>query len=129
MAVVSAGVHLAGGLAGVGQAGRLEDGQCVHVCPQSDDATGRIGAAPDDTDDAGASDAFHYFVAAELPQLVGHELRCALGVIHRLGMLMDVAAPFGDLGVQFGDAVLYGHEGPLSCQLGRSTRWPGSISS
>ena len=130
VAVMAAGVHLAGGLAGVVEAGGLDDGQRVHIGTEADDVVAAVGAALDNADDAGAADAFDHVVAAELAQLFGHQRRGADGVVHGLGMLVDVTAPGGDLGVELGDAVLDRHGATPSVYcLVFSTKWPGATSS
>jgi len=48
-------------------------------------------------------------VAAEFPQTVRHEGRGAVHLIEQFWMLMDIAAPGLDIGLQIGDAVDDGH--------------------
>ena len=47
------------------------------------------------------------------PQAVGDQAGGAVGVEQDLGMLVEVAAPGGDLGLHLGEAVLGGHGGAL----------------
>ena len=62
-------------------------------------------AAADDADDAGAADAGDDLVAAEALELFGDRRRGAVHVVEQFRMGVQVAPPFGDLGVQVGDAV------------------------
>ena len=106
VAVVAAGVHLAGHRRLVRQAGRLLDRQRIHVGAQPDHlARSAALAAADDADDAGAADAGHHLVAAETLELFRHRRRRAVHVVLQFRMRMHVAAPGGDLVVQVGDAI------------------------
>ena len=114
MAVMAAGVHLAGRLRGIGQIGFLVDRQRVHIGAQTDHLdlaiVGRL-LALDDADDAGPAEPCRNLVAAELPQAVRHERRGAMHVVQQFGMFMDIPAPGRDIGLQIGDAVDDGHGG------------------
>ena len=81
------------------------DRQRVHVGAQADDLARRRPAAADHADDAGPADARHHLVAAERPQLVGDDPGGAVDVVEELRVLVDVAAPGGDLVGHVGDAV------------------------
>src|SRR5262249_47948683 len=112
VAVMAAGVHLARRLRGVGQMGRLLDGERVHVGAEPnhlDLAGATLLLALDDADHSGLAEAGCDLVAAELPQPVRDECCSAMDVIKQFGMLMDVAAPGLDIGLQIGDAVHDGH--------------------
>ena len=112
VAVMTAGMHLAGRLRGIRHAGGLEDRQRVHVGTQADHLDIAVAGRPlalDDADDAGLAHPGHDLVTAEFPQPVSHECCSAVHVIEQFRMLMNVAAPGGDIGVQIGDAVDDGH--------------------
>jgi hypothetical protein len=61
---------------------------------------------------------FHHLVAAERPAEIGHAGGGAVDVEQKLGVLVEIAAPGGDFGQQFGETVLDGH-GCLLCP----SRW------
>ena len=109
VAVVATGVHRAIGLGRIGQPGLFVDRQRIHVGAQADDLARCVRLALDDPDDAGAADAGDDLVAAKGFQLVGHQRAGAVGVEQDLGVFVQVAAPGGDVGVQFCKAVLDGH--------------------
>ena len=67
-------------------------------------------AAADHADDAGPADAGDDLVAAERPELVGDDAGGAVHVVEQFGILVEVAAPGGDLVREVGDAVDDGHE-------------------
>ena len=116
VAVMAAGVHLAGVFRGIRQIGRLLDRQRIHVGAQPDHLDVALAGgllALDDADDAGLAEAGRDLVAAEFPQTVGHEGRGAMDVIQQFGMLMDFAAPGLNIGLKIGDAVDDGHENSL----------------
>ena len=50
-----------------------------------------------------------HLIAAELPKPLGHECRRAVLLVSEFGMLMDIAAPGLDFGLQVGRAVDDGH--------------------
>jgi hypothetical protein len=106
--VMAAGVHLAWGLWGVGQIGLLLDRQRIHIGAQTDhleiDVAGGL-AAFDDADHAGAAETGRDLVAAEFPQALRHECCSAVNVVQQLRMLVNVASPRLDVGLQIGDAV------------------------
>ena len=112
VAVMAAGVHLARGLGGIRQIGRLLDRQRIHVGAQPDHLDVALAGglrALDDADDAGPAEAGRDLVAAEFPQPVRHECRSAVDVVQQFGMLMDIAAPGLNIGLKIGDAVDDGH--------------------
>ena len=125
VAVMAAGVHLAGHGGLVRQPGRLLDRQRVHVGAHADHLAARLVAA-DDADDAGAADARHDLVAAERLELLGDARRRAVDVVLQLRMGMDVVAPFGDFAVQVGDTVDDGHGGSLEVSTRIQRRGAGS---
>jgi hypothetical protein len=112
MAVVAAGVHQALRLRGVGKICLLLDRKRIHIGAKSDHLdlaiAGRL-LTLDDADHAGLPETGRDLVAAKLPQAVGDESRGAVNVIEQLRLLMDVAAPSLDVGLQIGDAVDDGH--------------------
>ena len=108
VAVVAAGVHLAGHRRLIRQAGLLLERQRIHVGAQPHHLAAGLAtglAAADDADDAGAADAGHHLVAAEILELFRHRGGRAMHVVLQLRMHMHVAAPGGDLVVQVGDAI------------------------
>ena len=110
--VMATGVHLARRLRRVRQIGRLLDRQRIHVGAQPDHLCFAVAgglAALDDADDAGTAEPGGDLVAAEFPQPVRDECCSAMHVIQQFGMLMDIAAPGLDIGLQIGDAVDDGH--------------------
>ena len=112
VAVMAAGVHLAGRPGGVRQIGLFLDRQRVHVGAQADHPGVALAArllALDDADHAGAAKAGCDLVAAEFAQAVRHERRRVVHVIQQFGIFMDFAAPGLDIGLQIGDAVNDGH--------------------
>ena len=113
MPVMTAGVHLAGRLGGVGQIGLFLDRQRIHVGAQADHLDVAVAGgffALDDADDTGLAEARCDLIAAEFPQPVSHECRSAVNVVQKFGMLMDIPAPGLNVGLQIGDAVDDGHE-------------------
>ena len=113
VAVMAAGVHLPGSLRPVGHIARLLDRQGVHVGPEADHPAGGDAPAPDDADNARAAKAGHHLVAAERLELVGDDPRRAVNVEEQLGMLVEIAAPGGDVIDEVGDAVDDWHENLL----------------
>ena len=107
MAVMAAGVHLAGRLRGIREVGLLLDRQRVHIGAQPDHAAGP--AATDDADHAGPPQPRRHLVATEGPQPLGDEGRGAVNVVHHLRVGMEVAAPGLDVRLQLGDAGDDGH--------------------
>ena len=105
VAVVAAGVHHRHGLAvvlrrnlrGERQAGLFGDRQSVHVGAQGHDLAGL--AALQDTDDPGLADSGAHF-HAQAAQMVGDHLGGANLAVAEFGMLMQIAAPGDDLGLQ-----------------------------
>ena len=89
VAVMTAGVHPAGVLAGVRQVGGLQDRQRVHVGAQAH--RGFAIAVAQHADHAGLADAAMHLDAPFL-QLVGHQLRRAVFLQAKLRMGVDIAA-------------------------------------
>ena len=115
VAIMAAGVHLAGDLRSISYAGGFHDRQCVHVGPQADGlARGRFAAA-DHADDAGAADARHHLVAAEFPQAVGDDAGGAVDFVEQLRVLVEVMAPGGHFVGEGGDAIDDGHGAGSVC--------------
>ena len=112
MPVMAAGVHQARRLGSIGKIGLLLDRQRVHVGAKPDRLdialAGRL-AALDDADHAGAAEAGGDLVATEFPQPLRHECCGAMHVVQQFGVLMDIAAPGLDIGLQISDAVDDGH--------------------
>ena len=125
VAVMAAGVHLAGHRRLVRQAGFLLERQRVHVGAQPHHLAAGLApglAAADDANDAGAADAWHDLVAAETLELVGDGRRRAVHVVLQLRVHVHVVAPGGDLAVQRGDAVDDRHGWFLAQRLFRQPR-------
>jgi hypothetical protein len=111
--VMAASVHLAGGFGCIGQSGRLFDRKRVHVGPKPDRPDISLAdrlASLDNANDAGTAKAGRHFIATELPKTLGHKCRRAVLVVSEFGVLMDIAAPRLDIGLQVGHAVDNGHE-------------------
>ena len=104
VAVVAAGVHLAGHRRLVRQAGLLLERQRIHVGAQPHHLAAGLAAA-DDADDPGAADARHDIVAAKTLELFRNRGRRAVHVVEQFRIRMHLAAPGGDLVVQVGDAI------------------------
>ncbi len=92
VAVMTAGVHLARRFGFVGDAGRLDDRQRVHVGAQADGAA-RALAALDHTDDPGAPKSRHHLVAAEFLQLLFHDASGAEDIEHEFGVTVQILPP------------------------------------
>ena len=105
VAVMAAGVHLAGHRRLVGKLARLLQRQGVHVGAQPDHLARAVAGAADDTDHAGAPDPRHHLVAAEPFELLGDRRGGAVDVVEQLGMGMDVAPPGSDLGMEVGNTI------------------------
>ena len=118
MSVMAAGVHGVRGFGSVVKAGLFVNRQRIHVGAQADDLAGRVRAAFDDTDDAGAADPCHHLVTAKIAQFFGDKGRSAVGFKQNLGVFVQVASPGGDFGQKFGEAVLDGHDGLRVCGNG-----------
>ena len=93
MAVMAAGVHLAGNAGAIGQVGRFLDRQRVHVGAKADGALALALAPLDDADDAGLADRGPDLVAAELAQTFGDEIGSARQVVEKLGIGVQIAPP------------------------------------
>jgi hypothetical protein len=117
---MAAGVHLAGHGGGVGKPCVLQDRQRVHVGAQADDTARRMPCASlDHAHHARLSDAGCDLVAAEAAQLLGDERSRAMHVVEQFRVLVEVAAPGGDLVVKVGNAVDDGHG---NLRMGRRKR-------
>ena len=90
VAVMAAGMHLAGIGRGMRHAGQLLQRQAVHVGAQADGALARPLAA-DHPADAGSADALGHF-DAPLPHVLRHERRGAMLFQPEFRMGVDVAA-------------------------------------
>ncbi|MNT08573.1 hypothetical protein D3C72_1433200 [compost metagenome] len=95
VAVVAAGVHLAGHLAGVRQAGGLLNRQRVHVGAQAQ--APRAIAARQRADHAGAGQAAVHLVAP-FGQARGHQLAGHVLFVGQLGVGVDLVAQADHLG-------------------------------
>jgi hypothetical protein len=105
MAVMSAGVHLAGSPRRPRHACCLFDGKGIHIGAQADGRSIAAGPAMDDTDNAGAADAGDHFVATKGFQFFGDK---GCGVVHvkqQFGVGVNGPAPFGDF-ILLGDDVI-----------------------
>ena len=115
MAVMAAGVHLAGDGRGMLGPGQLFDRQRVHIGAQAD---GRPSPLPvDDGNNAGLGDAGMDFVHANLAQPVDDEGGGVVAVKGQLGMLVQMTPPalhFFSIGC---DTVENGHGGLLMSGL------------
>ena len=109
MSVVAARMHVSRRRGLVGQIVRLEDRQRVHIGAQAD-GLARASLAADHSDNAGPADAGDHLVAAERPEPLGDEPGGPVNVVTQLRMRMQIAPPFGELGMEIGDAV-YGRHG------------------
>ena len=74
VAVVTAGMHHAGGLRGIGQTGFLVDRQRIHIGAQTDAAIA-AALALDDADNTGFPDAGVHLVHPVFPQLFSNDAR------------------------------------------------------
>ena len=120
MAVMAAGVHLAGHRRLVGDVVRLLQRQGVHVGAQPDHLARAVAGAADDADHAGAPDPRHHLVAAERLELLGDRRGGAVHIVEQLGMGMDVAPPGGDLGMEVGNTIDDRHlTAPMAPRTGR----------
>ena len=83
VAVMTAGMHQARRLGGMGQIGRLLDRQRVHVGAKPDHLDLALAGLPalDDADDAGLAKAGGDLVAAEFAQAVRHECCSAVNLV------------------------------------------------
>jgi hypothetical protein len=105
VAVMAAGVHLAGHGRLVREIVHLRDRQRIHVSAQPDHMRPAALAAADRADDAGPADAGDDLVTTERLELFGNGSRCAMDVEQKLWVGVDVAPPGGDLVMQVGNAV------------------------
>ena len=110
VAVMAAGMHAAGVLAGVRQAGRLQDRQRVHIGAQSD--RGLAVAVAQHANDAGLADAAMHLDAPFL-QLARDEIRGAVFLQPEFGMGVDVSANSRQLRLEGAGAIErgLGHDG------------------
>lgn len=119
MAVMAAGMHDARHGRSMGNPGFLSDRQSVHIGTQPNR---RPLALPlNDRNDAARCDTFMDFVNPEVPQAVGDESRSLVTVKAKFGMGMQMAAPFGHLRREIGDAVKDGH---VDSQGASCEYWP-----
>src|SRR5439155_5406191 len=97
MAVMAAGVHLAGNGGLVGNVVRLLDRERIHIGAQPDRPTALAASAlaANDADHPGAADPGHHLIAAEALELLGYGAGGAMHVVEKLGMRVDVASPRG----------------------------------
>ncbi len=120
MRVVAASVHDAAGLAvplGAdhaleGNVDFLDHGKRVHVGAQRDDRAGL--AALERPDHAGMRDLFAHLVEAEAAQVVGDHFRGAHFAVAELGVLVEIAPPRDDLGLE-----LVGRRGDYAIEIRR----------
>ena len=117
MPVMAAGMHEAGALRGIGQAGFLDDRESVHIGAKADDGPAGSAAPMDQPDDAGAPQARVNLVAAEFPQLVGDESRRLLNVVEKLRRLMEMLAPLCEFGRALRDPVVHRHAGRIPLEI------------
>ncbi len=104
MAVMAAGMHLAGGRRGPGPAACFGDRQGVHVGPEPDGAA-RAAIAADEADDPGPAEAGHDFVNAEFPQFSFDEGCRIFDREQELRVLVQMAPPFGHFVLELGGTV------------------------
>jgi len=105
VAVVAAGVHLAGILRFVRQTGGFLDRQRVHVGAKPDGAGAATPLAADHTDHTGAADAAHHLVAAEGFKLLGDHAGRTVHVEQQLRMGVDILPPSGNFRKEIGDTI------------------------
>ncbi|EKD60278.1 MAG: hypothetical protein ACD_54C00840G0001, partial [uncultured bacterium] len=118
---MTASMHLAWHLAGIGHPGLLMDRQRVHVGAQPDHPASRVGLALDHHHNTGAANALGHFIAAETPAEFSHLGGGAMHVKQQLGVLVEILPPSGDLGQHLGETVLDGHDGsPLHHDLSKA---------
>ncbi len=116
VAVMAAGVHLAGVLAGVRQVRRFQDRQRVHVGAQADRCL--PVAVAQDADDACLADAAMDLDPPFL-QLAGHQVGGAVLFQAELGVRVDVAADGGQFVLVGAGAVDGVHGGVRGCSVMR----------
>ena len=109
VAVMAAGVHLAGVLRGVGLVGLLVDRKRVHIGAHADDLAAILALALDDADDARSSDAAQHLVDAEGFQFLLDDPGGAVNVVEKLRMFVEITTPAGDFGFQGCDALMRRH--------------------
>lgn len=114
VAVVAAGVHRAGCLAGVVGSGGFVDRQSVHVGAKPDG--GAVPLPLDHCHDAGFGNAGFNLVDADFAQPLFDECRSLRQVETKFGIAMEPVAPFAHFVGQTSDTVQNGHGGlrPLS---------------
>ena len=109
MAVMAAGMHLAGHRRTVISAGDLVNRQGIHIGAQADGGTRPLPV--DDGNDAGDRNAFVDLVHAELAQSVSDEGGGGMAIEGQLGVLVQMAPPGRHVGGVISDAVQDGHCG------------------
>ena len=107
MAVMAAGVHLAGHGRGMGGARGLDNRQGIHVGAQADGGARTLTV--DEGDDAGSGDAFVNLVHPDLAQAVRDEGGGLDAVKAQLGVGMQVAPPGLHFRAIRGDTIEDGH--------------------
>jgi len=95
MAVMAAGMHLAGIARGIGQVRGLGDRQRIHVGAQADAALAGL-LAVDDADDTGPGNALMHLVDPPVAQRLRHDPRRARLLEADLGMRVQIAADRGE---------------------------------
>ena len=108
MAVMAAGMHLAGVFRCIGLAGDFIEGERIHVGSQANRLSFAVASA-NDADDAGPADAGGNLVDAEAPQLVRDKCRGLVDIEHQFRILVQMAAPPGDFFLHFDGAIKQGH--------------------
>ena len=109
MAVMAAGMHLAGQGGTVVCAGDLINRQGIHIGAQANGGTRPLPV--DDGHDAGRGDAFVEFIHPEFPQAVGDEGSGDVTIESQLGVLVQMASPGRHVCGIIGDTVQNGHCG------------------
>ena len=109
MAIMAAGMHLPGNGRAVGEVGFLLDRQRVHIGAQADSASAWPVAPVDHADNAGLANPFDHVVTAKSPQLRGNNAGCAMHIIKKLGMRVEITSPAGDFTLERENTRIDGH--------------------
>ena len=112
MAIMAAGMHLAGHRRGMGGAGFLLDGQRIHVRAQPDPAR-TLALPPDHCHHTRFGNALVNFVNAKGFELLDNKARRLFAIEGKLGMGMQMASPPFHVGGKIGNTVHDGHAGSL----------------
>jgi hypothetical protein len=96
VAIVAARVHLARYDGGPGFSTRFGYRQGVHIRPKPDHTPVTMPAA-NNGDYAGPAYTGFDAVAAKSAQFLGYEPGCLMHIVHELGFLVQMPAPFGDV--------------------------------